>query len=147
MLEFLGMFNIIFWKWYPLPSVNWIIHPNPWVGLSIALILGTPCMLVMTLGLIHAGKESWEPHREKVMQHGIYKYIRHPQAIGEFPFFVVLAFGVNSWFLVIMLTIYNIIYLPIMKSIEEADLIRRFGQDYIEYQNKTGAFLPKMKNK
>ena len=101
----------------------------------------------MIIGVIHAGKESWEPSPDTNLHGGIYKYIRHPQAIGEFPFFIFLAFIVNSWFLVIFLTVYNIIYLPIMTRIEEADLIRRFGDEYRKYQEKTGKFLPKFSRK
>ena len=115
---------------------------NPF-KLDISLIFGIPCLTIMMVGLLHAGKESWEPLKEGKLHEGIYKYVRHPQAIGEFPLFIAIAFGANSWFLVILMAIYNILFLPIMLRIEEADLIRRFGQDYVEYQQKTGAFFPK----
>ena len=32
-----------------------------------------------------AGSESLHPSKETVMYGGIYNYIRHPQALGEFP--------------------------------------------------------------
>ena len=125
--EFLGMGNIILWIWLPIPSLDWQITQNPLIVLIIALILGIPCLIIMSIGVMQAGKESWEPHRDKILDQGLYRYVRHPQAITEFPLFAIMAFGVNSWFLFSILTFYVIIYLPIMKKVEENDLIRRFG--------------------
>lgn len=141
--EALGIGNIILWVWYPIPSLDWKISQNPWISFTIALILGIPCLVIMIVGVIQAGKESWEPHRDTILDQGLYNYIRHPQAITEFPLFAIMALGVNSWFLVGILTLYAIFFLPIMKSIEENDLIRRFGDKYKVYQEKTGAFFPK----
>jgi protein-S-isoprenylcysteine O-methyltransferase Ste14 len=141
--EALGMSNIILWMWIPIPILDWKITQNPWIALSIALILGIPCLIIMSIGVMQAGKESWEPHRETILDQGLYHYIRHPQAITEFPLFAIIAFGVNSWFLFSILTLYAAIFLPIMKTVEEKDLILRFGDDYKTYQKKTGAFFPK----
>ncbi len=147
LFESLGIFTLLAWNWVPLASVDWKIHINPVVGLIIALTLGTPLSLIFIIGLIHAGKESWEPSENTVLHRGIYAYIRHPQAIAEFPLFIVIGIGVNSWFLVLIMSIYNLIFLPLMKVIEERDLIRRFGDSYRTYQQTTGAFFPKRKKR
>ena len=141
--EALGISNIILWVWFPIPELGWKITQNPWIAVIMALILGIPCFIIMSIGVMQAGKESWEPHRETILDQGLYRHIRHPQAITEFPLFAIIAFGVNSWFLFGILTLYVIIFLPIMKTIEENDLIRRFGDTYEVYQKKTGAFFPK----
>jgi protein-S-isoprenylcysteine O-methyltransferase Ste14 len=54
---------------------------------------------------------------------------------------------VNSWFLVIIMILFNIIYIPIMIHYEEEDLIRRFGEDYKQYQKITGALFPKLRKR
>ena len=141
--EALGIGNIILWVWFPIPDLDWKITQNPWISFSIALILGIPCLIIMSIGVMQAGKESWEPHRETILNQGLYRYVRHPQAITEFPFFAIIAFGVNSWFLFSILTLYALIFLPIMKNLEEKDLILRFGDEYRAYQKKTGAFFPR----
>jgi protein-S-isoprenylcysteine O-methyltransferase Ste14 len=79
------------------------------------------------------------------MYGGIYNYIRHPQSLGEFPMFVAISFMLNSWFLVILSAVFIIAYIPIMMHFEENDLTRRFGDKYIEYKERTGAFIPKLK--
>jgi protein-S-isoprenylcysteine O-methyltransferase Ste14 len=79
------------------------------------------------------------------MYSGIYNYIRHPQTLGEFPMFIAMSFMFNSWFLVILSSLFIIIYTPIMIHYEEIDLVRRFGEKYTEYQKRTGALFPKLK--
>lgn len=145
--EFLGMTNIILWYWFPVETFNWKITQNSLSALIVSIILGVPLLSIMMISLIQAGKESWEPSKETKLHGGLYKYVRHPQAITEFPFFIVMGLGVNSWFLVILLTFYNIIFLPLMLRIEEKDLIRRFGDKYIEYQQKVPPFFPKIRKK
>ncbi|MHA1612018.1 MAG: methyltransferase family protein [Promethearchaeota archaeon] len=141
--EALGILNIFLWTWFPIPGLDWKITQNPSIVLIISLVLGIPCLIIMGIGVIQAGKESWEPHRETLLDQGLYRYVRHPQAVTEFPLFAIIALGINSWFLFVILTLYAIIYLPFMKSVEEKDLVRRFGDNYKEYQEETGAFFPK----
>ena len=144
--EFVAVINLILWIWFPLPIVGtWVISLNIWVGIIIAFIIAIPCCLIMFLGLKAAGSESLTPSKDTVMYEGIYRYIRHPQTLGEFPLFVVICFGVNSWFLVIMSTLFIVIYVPIMIHYEEMDLIRRFGEKYRNYQKTTGVLFPKLR--
>jgi len=144
--ELISVINLILWIWFPIPIVDtWIISPNNWVGIIIAICFTVPCIIIMSLGLIAAGSETLSPSKETRMYGGIYKYIRHPQTLGEFPIFVALAFVSNSWFLVLFSTIFIFIYTPIMIYYEEKDLIRRFGDNYRNYQKRTGALFPKLR--
>lgn len=61
--------------------------------------------------------------------------------------FPALAFMFNSWFLVIISSIFIIIYIPIMIHYEEKDLVKKYGEKYIEYQKSTGALFPKLRKK
>ena len=144
--EFIVVINLVLWIWLPLPIVDsWVISPNFWAGVVIAFIIAIPCCLLMFLGLKAAGSESLTPSKETNMYEGIYRYIRHPQTLGEFPLFVAICFGVNSWFLVIVSTLFIVIYVPIMIHYEEMDLIRRFGEKYRNYQKTTGVLFPKLR--
>ncbi|TXT67409.1 MAG: conserved membrane protein of unknown function [Promethearchaeota archaeon] len=145
-LELVSVINIILWIWFPLPAIgDWKISEQFWVGIVIGVFILVPCVSIMTKGMIDAGSESLAPSQENEMYGGIYKYIRHPQTIGEFPIYVALAFMVNSWFLVFFATICIIIYIPIMIYYEEKDLVLRFGDKYREYQKTTGALFPKFR--
>lgn len=146
--EFVAVMNMILWIWFPLPSVDeWIISSNAWGGIIIGAIILIPCLILMYIGMRHAGSESLTPSEETQMYGGIYKHIRHPQTVGEFPTFVAIAFILNSWFLVIITALFIVIYIPIMIYYEEKDLVRRFGDKYVQYQKRTGALFPKIRKK
>lgn len=146
--ESIAVINLILWIWFPLPIVDtWMISINVWVGIVIAIIIAIPCCIIMFLGLKAAGSESLSPSKETKMYRGLYRYIRHPQTLGEFPLFVAISFAMNSWFLVIISLLYIIIYVPIMIYYEEKDLLMRFGNSYQVYRESVGALFPKIRNK
>ncbi len=146
--ELLSVINLILWIWFPLPIVGeWKINDNIWVGIIIGVCILIPCGIIMVKGIIDAGSEALSPSKETEMYGGIYKYIRHPQTLGEFPMFVALGFLFNSWFLVLICSVFIIFYTPIMIHYEEKDLIKRFGNKYIQYQKTTGALFPKFRKK
>lgn len=144
--ELISIINLILWIWFPLPIVDsWRISENIWIGIIIGICILIPCGILLTIGIIEAGSETLAPSKDTQMYGGIYNYIRHPQTLGEFPMFVAVSFILNSWFLVLFSTIGIVIYIPIMIYYEEKDLVRRFGKEYIEYKERTGALFPKLK--
>lgn len=144
--EFISLATLIIWIWFPIEKLAWKISSHWWIGLFIASLILIPGAIVMTIGMKDAGKETASPSEETEMYGGIYKYIRHPQTLGEMPMFVAIAFAVNSWFLVIVTFAYIIIYIPIMLYFEEKDLVKRFGESYKQYQKETGILFPKIKS-
>jgi protein-S-isoprenylcysteine O-methyltransferase Ste14 len=147
LFEFFIFINLILWIWFAIPIINWQISPDYIIGILIGILITIPCLIIMLKGMKDAGKESLQPSQETEMYGGIYNYIRHPQTLGEFPLFIAIAFMVNSWCLVILMSLFVVIYVPIMIYYEENDLLRRFGENYKEYQKRTGALIPKLKKK
>ena len=145
--EFIIVITLILWIWFPLPLINWKVHPNYMFGLIIGIVISIPCLAILLKGVKDAGSETLQPSKETEIYGGIYNYVRHPQSLGEFPLFLAIVFMVNSWFLVLLMVIYIIAYVPIMIYYEEQDLIRRFGEKYKEYQKRTGIFFPKIRKK
>lgn len=145
--ETIVLINNFLWILVPVDSLQWQIAESYVTLIILAVVLSTPFLIIMVKGMMDAGKETMEPSKDTEMYGGIYKYIRHPQSLGEFPLFVTFAILTNSWFMVILSALLVIIYVPIMVKIEEEDLIKRFGESYKEYQKKTGALLPKFHTK
>jgi len=143
--ELIIVINLILWIWFPIPLVNWKLHTNYIIGILIGILITIPCLIILLKGMRDAGQETIQPSKETPMYGGIYNYIRHPQSLGEFPLFIAIAFIVNSWFLIILMSVYVIIYVPIMIYYEEQDLIKRFGEKYRQYQKRTGALFPRFK--
>jgi protein-S-isoprenylcysteine O-methyltransferase Ste14 len=135
--------NYILYAFYPLPIGLSDTFPwSYWVSALIAIAILIPSGTMMLRGTLDAGEETMIPKKEHTLYGGIYQRIRHPQAAGEVFLWWVIALFCHSPFLVV----YSLIWLPIfywMCVAEERDLVLRYGQPYIEYQEHTGMFFPK----
>jgi protein-S-isoprenylcysteine O-methyltransferase Ste14 len=79
----------------------------------------------------------------KVVKTGPYRYARNPMLTGVFLFLFGVGFGVNSVSLVFFFTpLFVLINVWELKEIEEPELMRRLGDEYIEYRRQTPMFLP-----
>lgn len=81
---------------------------------------------------------------KKLVTTGLYSHIRNPMLLG----WIIMLFGVgillNSISLIFILTplfiLTNILYL---KTIEEREMERKFGQEYLEYKKSVPMFIPR----
>ena len=139
--------NYILYVFFPIKKLN-LPEQFTWgwiVSILIGVVIGLPSGYLFYRGMKDAGEETMTPKKEHTMYKGIYKSIRHPQAVGEVILWWVLAFFLNSPFLVL----FSFIWLPvwyIMCLAEEKDLILRYGKPFIEYRKNTGMFIPKFSN-
>lgn len=84
----------------------------------------------------------------KVVNTGPYRYARNPMLTGVFMFLFGLGFCVNSFSLVFFFTpLYVAINVWELKYIEEPELIKRLGDEYIEYREQTPMFIPGCKGR
>lgn len=80
----------------------------------------------------------------KVVRTGPYRYARNPMLTGVFLFLFGMGFIVNSVSLVCFFTpLYMLINVWELKKIEEPELIKRLGTEYIEYRSHTPMFIPR----
>jgi len=138
--------NYVLYYWFPLSLPLPTTFPWPlWVSAVIAAGVAVPSLYLMFRGVKDAGEETMRPKREHEMYGGIYERIRHPQAVGEFPLWWVIAFLVHSPFLVL----FSFLYIPIWYYFcvaEEKDLILRYGAAYEQYRQSVGFWIPKHKH-
>jgi protein-S-isoprenylcysteine O-methyltransferase Ste14 len=74
---------------------------------------------------------------------GPYAYVRNPMLAGVFA--LLFGFGVllgSASLLVIFTPLFIFINVWELKAIEEPELLKRLGQDYIEYRKRTPMFFP-----
>jgi len=84
----------------------------------------------------------------KLVTTGPYAYIRHPQATGWFVLFWGLGFLFQSISLVFIFTpLFVLITVLDTRMIEEPELEKRFGEEYVEYKKKVPMFIPRLKVK
>jgi protein-S-isoprenylcysteine O-methyltransferase Ste14 len=135
--------NYAVYYFYPLPVALPQTFPwSWWISGLIAILIAIPSGYLFTRGMMDAGEETVLVKKEHSMYGGIYERIRHPQAVGELPFWWVIAFALHSPFL----ALYSLVWIPIFLEMclaEERDLVLRYGDAYIEYKKRVGFLIPK----
>lgn len=143
--EIIAVIDYVVYFFYPLPvSLPQTFPWGWWVSGTIAVVIAIPSIYLMWRGLKDAGGESVSPKKEHTLYGGIYRTIRHPQSAGELPLWWVVAFALDSPFLVI----FSVIWIPVFYMLcraEERDLVIRYGEPYLEYRRNTGFLIPKRK--
>ncbi len=139
--------NYFIYVSYPLPiDLPEHFSVKRWVTLLISLCIAIPGIYIFIKGRKDAGRESMVTKKyQKLIVGGIYEKVRHPQSIGEVSLWFVLAFFLNSPFLVLVSLAWIPIYF-IWCIAEEKDLTVRFGDEYLEYKRNTGFIFPKRKH-
>lgn len=115
--------------------VSLLIHP----GSDIILIIA---FLIISIGWrqIHQGKGKGE-----LVKDGIYRYIRHPQYTG---FYLIIFSFLLQWPTIttlIMVPFLIWLYNHLAKK-EEKNMVKEFGDEYVNYIKSTRRFLPSVKH-
>jgi protein-S-isoprenylcysteine O-methyltransferase Ste14 len=81
---------------------------------------------------------------KKLITSGPYRFVRHPMYIAIYCILIGIAiiFSINIWFVVLALFI-PLWYL--VCRIEERQMLELHRFEYMDYQNRTGMFFPKLK--
>ena len=79
----------------------------------------------------------------RLVQHGPYRYIRHPLYTFGLLAFIGLTLLSANWFIGLM-TILAAAYLMRRTPLEELRLLEHFGEDYQAYMQQTGRYLPRV---
>ncbi|HKM35183.1 MAG TPA: isoprenylcysteine carboxylmethyltransferase family protein [Lachnospiraceae bacterium] len=105
------------------------------------------CIIIAAILIINGWYNIYHKYWKKeggtgaVVKTGVYKYIRHPQYTG---FFLLTLGMILEWATIPMLIMWPVIlvmYYRLAKK-EEADMVKEFGEEYIEYRKQTKMFMP-----
>ncbi|MCP8313131.1 MAG: isoprenylcysteine carboxylmethyltransferase family protein [archaeon] len=151
---------IIFVLFLPLVLILGGYALDSWLGFSKALpepanfiaglsfiVIGWPIALWSVYVQYRIGKGTPVPMvpTQKLVISGPYKYCRNPMALGGIIFYMGLAILFNT--ISMLLILIPILFIPILvffKLVEEKELERRFGQEYLKYKKKTPFLIPKI---
>ena len=116
------------------------------------------CIVVSFLGLVirsmtighvpkgTSGRNTRTQKAETLNTTGIYSVVRHPLYFGNFVIFLGIVLYVRVWwFGLIAISAFWLYYERIMFK-EEEFLRKKFGESYLEWSEKTPAFLPRFKH-
>jgi protein-S-isoprenylcysteine O-methyltransferase Ste14 len=76
---------------------------------------------------------------------GPYAYVRNPMLTGVFALLFGIGLSLGSASLLVIFTpLFILVNVWELKVIEEPELVKRLGQDYIEYRKRTPMFFPSL---
>lgn len=146
-LEVLVYLFLVFSGFFSAASVcPFRFQSSPWIFIMISGLASTGIgYLLFIWSVVVRGKYavSWKmPENQRLVTQGPYRYVRHPSYLGYFLMFIGLFLVWPNLF-----TLFPLSAIPGYLRVavqEEKLLVRRFGQQYLEYQKKTGRFIPKL---
>ena len=118
------------------------------VGLTFLPLRLLLSIVVIGFGLYLVGKSHESVFGDasdppKLVDSGVYSLVRHPMYLGTLLFCLAFFFCMPSLLsLVIWLGFF--IFYDIMATYEEKDLIRIFGEEYINYQKRVSKWFPRI---
>lgn len=126
---------------YNIPNILQLIA-------GIVLLFCGLFLAIWTMILFHKiGKGTLAPwaHTKKLVVQGPFKYVRNPMIIGILSILISESLILNTsniFYWAVLFFIINCIY---FKAFEEKQLIRNFGEEYIEYRKNVPMWIPKFK--
>ncbi len=80
---------------------------------------------------------------DRLVVSGVYRWVRHPMLIGGLAFLLTSGPSLNN----LVYTAMYAAYMVIGAYYEERRMIRLFGDDYIAYKRRVGAFFPRLRRR
>jgi protein-S-isoprenylcysteine O-methyltransferase Ste14 len=81
-----------------------------------------------------------------LVESGPYRFARNPMLAGVFLLLLGVGFAIQSLSLLLVFTpLFVLVNVWELKEIEEPELIRRLGEDYVAYRERTPMFIPRTK--
>jgi len=131
-----------------------------WLSLPWPLSSGLSWLIATPLIAIGVGVTAWSAsHFLKVkgtpvpfnppptlVMTGPYQFVRNPMLTGVFLLLFGLGFAIKSLSLVVLFTpLFVLANVWELKEIEEPELVKRLGEDYVAYKQQTPMFIPKVR--
>jgi protein-S-isoprenylcysteine O-methyltransferase Ste14 len=110
----------------------------------VLLVIGVP-MVFWTITRFLRTKGTPIPFNPpaKLVVNGLYRIVRNPMHLGWTVTLVGLALLMQSFtLLVIFIPLFILVHVVYLKSIEEKELEKKFGQAYLDYRRRVPMFIP-----
>jgi len=131
-------------RWLELPTLfSYSIRIIP---AAVLMALGTYFLAAATKAQREIGKGTPMPLKatQKLVVEQPYSYCRNPLYFGLISFFLGISMMIGSASSLIMVLIFSTIILLYIKLIEEKELEKRYGIDYLAYKKATPLLIPRL---
>lgn len=125
---------------------------STWWSLGLSMLLLVPGCLIMLWPVMQFFRARGTPvpfnPPPKLITTGLYAFVRNPMLLGLFLLMLGLGVLFGSLSLIFIFTplfiLLNVLYL---KAIEEKEMEKKFGEEYLEYKKKVPMFIPRLKKR
>jgi protein-S-isoprenylcysteine O-methyltransferase Ste14 len=133
------LLNPLWMAWSKIGLPEWV----RWLGVGIGIVcIGLVYWLFTSIGSgITPTSATRKEH--KLVTSGAYRWVRHPLYTVASSMFISFGMMADNWFIA-ALGVLAFIGMAIRTPKEEANLVAKFGDEYLEYMKRTGRFLPKL---
>jgi protein-S-isoprenylcysteine O-methyltransferase Ste14 len=130
-------------------SMAWASMPLPAAVRWMGVVLLATAAVLLTWTFHRLGRNITDTvvtrRNHTLVLHGPYRWVRHPFYGSVTLFLLGLSLVAASWFL--LLTGAVVVTLLVIRTRREEDhLIRRFGDNYRDYMDRTGRFFPRWRS-
>jgi protein-S-isoprenylcysteine O-methyltransferase Ste14 len=148
-LVIFGLFTAVFVIFAPFVdralTLPWPIPDNSSLTIGIILMVTGAAMIAWTVFYFHRARGTPVPINppQELITTGPYSYARNPMLAGVFLLMFGLGFAMHSLSLVlIFVPLYALAHVWELKQIEEPELAKRFGDEFLAYNKRTPMFFP-----
>lgn len=106
------------------------------ITISIAIIL-LGAVVYLSAYLKLGVKNSSGTSYNGLVSSGIYKFIRNPQILGWMIILSGISLYLNSLISLVLSIVFWMLYKMLLQPIEEKNLTKKYGENYLKYKNKT----------
>lgn len=136
--------KFVFDKWLQLPTL--FRFSTRIMPAGTLIVLGLFFLISSTKAQREIGKGTPIPLNatQKLVVEKPYSYCRNPLYFGLISFFLGISIMIGSISSLVMVSIFSAIILLYIKFIEERELEKRYGDEYIAYKDATPLLFPRL---
>lgn len=113
---------------------------------TVALVILIVALIIRWTAIISLGKAFSSNvailDAQKLNRSGLYRLVRHPSYLGLFLVFLAVALHTRNWFSFFIILVPCTAALLYRIHVEEAALLRAFGEEYADYSRNTCRLIP-----
>jgi protein-S-isoprenylcysteine O-methyltransferase Ste14 len=126
--------------WSAIPLPGWL----RWLGAVVGAVMVPALYWVMTSLGRNVSETVLTKRDHQLVKEGPYRSVRHPLYAVATVALISLGLLAANWYLILMAVLAIAWVLLIVVPREEGELVKKFGDEYREYQHRTGRLLPRL---
>jgi protein-S-isoprenylcysteine O-methyltransferase Ste14 len=133
------MINPAWMNWSKIDLPEWA----RWVGVGLGLLSDLLAWWVFTSLGNNVTPTVVTRQKAQLVTSGPYRWVRHPLYVMGLIGYIGFALLAENWFIALTTSL-GFVLLAIRARDEEANLLTKFGDEYRQYMQTTGRFLPRL---